>query len=210
MAAHARSDRMSTTGASSILPLVPAQMETTWSLGGHRLVLSLLEQLDQALTALQLRTFDAASRSEPKAANASSSRYWARSRHESARNLTHRLCWAEPRLQETEIPTFSARALTGVEEVGLREALTVGDGDDVGGRDERGRRRWPSSRRSADPSSNRRPARREASRSASRRETRVRGRRRHCRVGLAPRRDAAEQQGARRGRRRPASEGRRR
>ena len=51
---------------------------------------------------------EAASRSEPKAANASSSRYWARSRRRRPATLRIALTCAEPPTRETETPTLIA------------------------------------------------------------------------------------------------------
>ena len=79
---------------------------------------------------------EARSRSEPNAANASSSRYWARSSAQPAGDRLHRLGLrraADPGHRDTDV---DGRADALVEQVGLEEDLPVGDRDDVG-RDER-------------------------------------------------------------------------
>ena len=51
---------------------------------------------------------DAASRSEPNIAKASSSRYWARFRRRLPATLLIALSWAEPPTRDTEMPTLMA------------------------------------------------------------------------------------------------------
>ena len=74
----------------------------------ERRVLRLLEQLDQAGAALELAPWTRLSRSEPKAANASSSRNWARSRRSGRRPCSCALIWAAPPTRDTEMPTLMA------------------------------------------------------------------------------------------------------
>ena len=127
--------RMSATGTSSILPVVPAHTETTWSSVGHRLVLRLLEQLDQALTALQLglrRGVQVGTEGGERLQLTVLGEVEA----EPAGHLLHRLVLGGATDAGDRDTDVQRRTLAGVEQVGLQEALAVGDGDDVG-RDER-------------------------------------------------------------------------
>ncbi len=76
--------------------------------------------------------FDAASRSEPKAANASSSRNWARFRRRLPATLRIALGCAEPPTRDTEMPTLMAGRTPELNRSDSRKHLSVGDGDDVG------------------------------------------------------------------------------
>ena len=75
----------------------------------------------------------AVSSSDPNCANASSSRYCARSRRRRPATLRIARCWAFPPTRETDVPDVDRRAHAREEEVRLEEDLPVGDGDDVGG-----------------------------------------------------------------------------
>ena len=73
----------------------------------------------------------ARSSSEPNCANASSSRYCARSRRRRPATFFIAFVWALPPTRETEMPTLIAGPHARVEEVGLEEDLAVGDRDHV-------------------------------------------------------------------------------
>ena len=86
---------------------MPAKIAMTWSLDRHRHVAALLEQLDQAGAAVELRCV-ALSRSEPNWANAASSRNCARSRRSVPATCFIALICALPPTRDTEIPTLMA------------------------------------------------------------------------------------------------------
>ena len=111
--------------------VVTANRMRTCFIDRQRLVLALLEELDHARAAGQLRCV-ALSRSEPNCANAASSRYCARSR----RSLPATFFMAFDLRGAADAGHRDAdvhgRAHAGVEQVGLEEDLPVGDRDDVG------------------------------------------------------------------------------
>ena len=75
---------------------------------------------------------DAASRSEPNAANASSSRYWARSSRSEPETFFMALTCAAPPTRDTEMPTLMAGRTPWLNRSDSRKTLAVGDRDDVG------------------------------------------------------------------------------
>ena len=100
-------------------------------LDAQRRELGLLQQFDEAVATVELR-LDTLSSSEPNAANASSSRNWARSIFiEPATADIALICADDPtrRHRDTHV---HRRADAGVEEVEVEEDLAVGDRDHVG------------------------------------------------------------------------------
>ena len=122
---------MSATGTVSSWPEVPSQIETTSSATGNGeywLCLSSSTSRSPRPSAAA----DAASRSEPNAANASSSRYCDRSSRSEPGHLLHRLDLGGAADAGDRDADVDRRPDALVEQVGLQEDLAVGDRDDVG------------------------------------------------------------------------------
>ncbi len=114
---------------------MPAQIETTWLLDRERGVLRLLEQLDQAGTALELGLgglVEVGAEGGERLELAVLGQVQA----QAAGDRLHRLGLRRAADAGHRDADVDGRADTGVEQVGLEEDLAVGDRDDVG-RDER-------------------------------------------------------------------------
>ena len=122
--------RMSATGTESSWPEVPSQIETTSSATGNGEYCDCLRS-STSRSPRPRAAADAASRSEPNAANASSSRYCDRSSRSEPGHLLHRLDLGgatDPRHRDADV---DRRPDALVEQVRLEEDLAVGDRDDV-------------------------------------------------------------------------------
>ena len=122
--------RMSATGTSIQKPFVHGVDDHDLLLDRHRAVLRLLEDLDRARAAIELR-FVAASRSDANGANASSSRILREIEPQSAGDRLHRLDLrraTDARYRDADVHRGTN---AGVEQVRLEEDLSVGDRDDV-------------------------------------------------------------------------------
>ena len=123
--------RTFSTGTSSRKPLTAANKIRPRA-RTHRRVLRLLEQLRDARGRARAGARVAASRSlVPNWANACSSRNCASSSLSEPATWRIACVWAEPPTRDTERPTLIAGRMTGVEQVGLKENLAVGDRDHV-------------------------------------------------------------------------------
>ena len=99
--------RTSSTGTESSWPVVPRQIETTCSSTGYGAYWACLSSSTRR-SPRSSAAAEAASRSEPKAANASSSRYCDRSSRSEPDTWRIALIWAAPPTRDTEMPTLIA------------------------------------------------------------------------------------------------------
>ncbi len=98
---------MSSTGTSSSLPFVPAQIETTCSSMGNGEYWGCLSSSVRRAPRASWRRL-AASRSDAKIANASSERYCASSSLSVPETFLMLFTWASPPTRDTEMPTSTA------------------------------------------------------------------------------------------------------
>jgi hypothetical protein len=101
---------------------MPAKIATTCSSVGHGAVLRLVQGRDHPLARASVRRV-ASSSSEPNCANASSSRYWARSSFRRRRPGAIAFTCAFPPTARDRDADVDRRADAGEEQIGLEEDL---------------------------------------------------------------------------------------